>query len=234
MRADRGQAIFETVLFMPLFLIALVGIMWAVQAGVQSERAASTVRYNGLISLEQNPYADYSLNAMYGQLAIDQQLGYTALQKKACTTPIAAPLTDAAPTFTAGTSGLFWSPSSSDLFCIQYGAAYYGIIGIAAGTGLNQDVLLRDQGSEVLLNVAPIGPLQRILGTTLQHASGTFFKTVGIDVILACYPSLDTQITSSLEYTTDTSAATMPAQLSSTVTALTPGLNSDCTDNYTW
>lgn len=232
MRADRGQAIFETVIFLPMFLFALFGIMWAVQAAVQYERVESAVRYNGLISQAQNPYTDYSLAIMY------KQLGLVPLPQTTCTPPILDPLADAAPTFTTGGSARFWSPptlssnAQDSSSCYQYGAKNVGIIGIAAGTGLNQDVLLRNQGSNVSTSALAFGPLASIVGSETQMAaSGMFFKTVGVNVILACYPSLNTQIQSSLEYATDTSAATMPAPLGTSVQALTPGLNTACT---TW
>jgi Flp pilus assembly protein TadG len=48
--AQRGQAVVETVLFLPMFLLALFGVMWTAQAAVQYERTQSAVRYAGLIA----------------------------------------------------------------------------------------------------------------------------------------------------------------------------------------
>jgi hypothetical protein len=228
MHTQRGQAVVETVVFLPLFLLALFGIMWAVQAGVQYERVESAVRYNGLISQGQNPYLSYSLYAMY------LQLGVTTMPLSACVEPISAPLSDAAPTFTSGSSAPFWSPSAlqgPNLSCSQSGTN--GIVGIAAGTGLVQDVFLSNQTTQVTSTVPVTGTLQQTLSGsfTKAYAQGTFFKPVGVNVILACYPTLNTQITSSLQYTTDTSTATMPAALGSTVSPITPSANSNCT---TW
>jgi len=224
MRAERGQALIETVVFLPMFLMALFGIMYAVQTAVQYERAESVVRYNGMVSLHQNPYSSYSLYAMYSQL------GNPNLPGTNCILPTAAALTDASPTYTSGASGAFWSPSIAAPICIQFGTYGIGIVGIGAGTGLNQDLIVSNQGA-VLLNFSSVpAQLQRALGAnTLIYSRATFFQPVGINVILGCYPTLSTQVQNSLQYTNDSSTATMPTALGSSPTAITPALNIACT-----
>ena len=114
--AQRGQAVVETVIFLPMFLIALFGIIWTVQAAVQSERVESAVRYAGLISQQANPYVDYSLYSMY------TQLGSTLIPTVTCISPITAPLSDAAPTYASThistvASAPFWTPASAQPSC---------------------------------------------------------------------------------------------------------------------
>ncbi|MBD5655593.1 MAG: hypothetical protein IAI50_10520 [Candidatus Eremiobacteraeota bacterium] len=70
-RHERGQAIAETALFMPLLLLGLFGIMFAVTDGALSERLQLGVRYGGLMGTlfgPQNPYNSYSLYSMYSTL----------------------------------------------------------------------------------------------------------------------------------------------------------------------
>jgi hypothetical protein len=225
MRAERGQALVETVVFLPMFLLALFGIMWAVQAAVQNERVQSTVRYNGMILQHDNPYASYSLYAMYAQL------GTTTVPNPPCPPPIADPLSDASPTYTSGTSAPFWSPSINPIvICIKFGTHNIGTVGIPAGTGLNQDLLLSTYGVVALSFTSAPAQLQAALGAfTLTRALATFFQPVGVNVILACYPTLNTQIQNSLQYTNDSSTATMPTALGSSPTSITPTVNTDCT-----
>src|SRR5271156_821347 len=67
-RFPRGQALTETTIALPLFLMGLFGIMWAVREGAMSERVQMGVRYGGVVTQLANPYADYSLYAMYATI----------------------------------------------------------------------------------------------------------------------------------------------------------------------
>jgi Flp pilus assembly protein TadG len=67
-RGERGQAVVETAIFMPIFLLALFGMFLAVTQGAMIERVQLGVRYGGLISGIQNPYTSTSLYAMYATL----------------------------------------------------------------------------------------------------------------------------------------------------------------------
>jgi hypothetical protein len=220
--AQRGQAVIETVIFLPLFLIALFGIIWTVQAAVQYERVESAVRYAGLISQEANPYAEYSLYALYGQL------GSATMPTFVCVTPLADPLSDASPTYHSSSyantaSAPFWSPASSTPSCPSA-----GLVGFPVGTTFGQDVILSQQDPGITSTIKVPSAVLKLPATTLTQASERFFRPVGLNVILACYPSLDTQLTSSLKYQTDASSAVMPTALGNSVTAITPSAISAC------
>jgi hypothetical protein len=221
MQAQRGQAIAETVVFLPLFLLALFGMIWMVQVAVQYERVESAVRYAGLISQQVNPYEDYSLYSLY------TQLNAPAMPTMTCASPSTDTLTDAAPTYTSSqtltASPPFWSPSSS-----QAGCASYGLIGLKAGTGLSQDVILSQQQPSMASTVSAVGTIG--LSSSTPIASAYFFRPIGIDTILACYPTLDTQVTNSLRYAADTSTPTQPVALSNSVTPLTPVVSTQCSN----
>lgn len=66
--AQRGQALAETVIALPLFLLAMFAMIWAVQASVLAERVQLGVRYAGVIGSKSQPYLDYSLYTVYGNL----------------------------------------------------------------------------------------------------------------------------------------------------------------------
>ena len=59
--AQRGQAIVETALFMPIMLLLILSIVYLSQAGVAQERGQAAVRYGSLVS----PVQNYSLPAVY-------------------------------------------------------------------------------------------------------------------------------------------------------------------------
>jgi Flp pilus assembly protein TadG len=58
----RGQALIETVLFVPIMLMLMFSVIYLSQIGVAQERAQSAVRYGTLVSAE----SGYSVEAFYG------------------------------------------------------------------------------------------------------------------------------------------------------------------------
>jgi Flp pilus assembly protein TadG len=223
---QRGQAIVETVVFLPMFVLVFFGIIWTVQASVQSERVQSAIRYAGLISQRANPYADYSLYSMYSQL------GSLTLPAVPCTIPLTDALSDASPTYRSATavtaSTPFWTPASPQT---QGSCTNNGLFGFAAGAGFSQDVILSEQ-QPGMTSYIPVPPtLVAAMGASLTsfYANGYFFKGVGENVLVACYASLNKQVTSSLQYGTDTSAADLPVTLGSVVTPIYLTANTACT-----
>jgi hypothetical protein len=52
MHAERGQALLETAIFLPIALLLLFGILYFARFGVLEERAQSAVRYGATVSYE--------------------------------------------------------------------------------------------------------------------------------------------------------------------------------------
>jgi hypothetical protein len=208
---ERGQAIVETVMFLPMFLLALFGILWAVQAAVQSERSQSAVRYAGLIAQADSPYNEYSLYSMYSQLPL------TSLPVVTCNTQgVLDTLSDAAPTYASPevvtASPSFWSPPVGiPTVTCPNGA----LVGIPAGTGLAQDVILTERNPSVTSSITVPPALTNLFGSgvTSFTSSGYFFRTVGVNTIVECYGTLKTQIQNSLDFTQDTAGAIPPVAL---------------------
>jgi hypothetical protein len=64
-RHPRGQALIESAIALPVFLLALFGVMWALQSGVLGERVQLAARYGGMVSAQSNPFDSYSLYSAY-------------------------------------------------------------------------------------------------------------------------------------------------------------------------
>jgi hypothetical protein len=220
---ERGQAIVETVIFLPMFLLVLFGVMWSIKSALQYERVEGAVRYAGLISDHASPYLDTSMYSMY------QQLGSTTLAPLPCISPLPAPLSDADPTYTSAStttaSGAFWAPASSTPGC-----SGNRVIGASAGSGgFYQDVLFMQQHPSMASTVSVPSYLQAKLGTSTTFAAdGYFLKPITVAAILACYPVLNTTIGYSLQYTTDLSTAVTPTPMPNVVRATTLSANTSC------
>lgn len=203
--AQRGQALIETIIFLPMFLFALFGMLWAVRIAVQSERVQSAIRYNWSISQRTNPYGSLSFYSMYSQL------GVTTAPPVTCTTPLVDPLSNAQPTYTSTASPPFFSPLATPTPSCRYTGYlfYYAATRLNGSTdGSAQDVLVSVQEPTIQSTVAVPVQLARTVGMTSSTASTAFvYQQAGLNVILACYPGFNTLLNKSLDIATDTSAA---------------------------
>jgi hypothetical protein len=227
--SQRGQALIETVICVPLFLFGLFGVIWAIQLGVQYERVEGAVRYAGLVSETINPYTDYSLYSMYGQLSV------TSIAPNPCATPIASALSYGAPytvtsplasaaSQTVTASPPFWDPSTTpSTSCSQNFGAGSGLHGSAAGTPDDpqyaphlqvEDYLFSAIQPKITSTVAVPSFLSSVLGTSTSTASTGewFWRGLTIQQIMYCYqqvgqtwpvsaaPSLNEQANKSLKW----------------------------------
>jgi hypothetical protein len=202
---ERGQAIIETVIFLPIFLLALFGMLWAVKIAVQSERVQNAIRYTWSISQRTNPYGSFSFYSMYSQLAV------TAVPSVTCKKPLVDPLSDAQPTYTATASTPFFSPLVTPTpNCLNTGYMFY-----YGNSGTAQDVLVSVQEPTITSTVAVPTTLTSTIGSSSSTASTAFvYQQVGLNVLLACYPGLNTLVNKSLAIATDTSSgATLPTEI---------------------
>jgi len=103
--AERGQALFETTIFLPIFLLGLFGLVWAVRQGALAERVQLGVRYGGVLSTLANPYDSYSLYALYATIDGHPPTGPVTPGSPA---PCVAP---SLPEVTSGRAS-FWAPGA--------------------------------------------------------------------------------------------------------------------------
>ncbi len=190
--ACRGQAFVETMIFLPVFLLVLFGIIWIVQSSVVNERLQFAVRYSGLVSSQVSPYSAWSLYSLYENT---EYPGSATNATHACSPPAINILSNAAP-FPGPTSPPFWEPVSTGVpnctnnkvtmsgpSFVQPAIFYESISSLSAGTAVPAYLTYQNP------------PL-----TSPQFLSATqkFFTAPDMQLMLNCYSDLDQAVQQSL------------------------------------
>ena len=117
----RGQALVETVIFMPVALIVLFGIIFFSRYGVLAERAQSAVRYGALISYGKAPV--YSAADIYAALAVGG-----ATRTPACPANVQPDTVKALSeqNLAGATPAPFWRPDSAVVTCTESTVSFAG------------------------------------------------------------------------------------------------------------
>lgn len=186
----RGQAYTETVVFLPVFLIILFGIIWIVQSTVANERLQLAVRYSGLISNQTSPYSAWSLYALYDSAEYPGSMPQT----RTCSTPAPGALSNSAP-FPGPTSAPFWQPSSiTSSTCTQST--------VTMQNGLTQAAIFNDASSSMTATTNVPAYLTHgrgaLPGQQQLSAQERFFGAPDIATMLSCYGALDQEARESL------------------------------------
>lgn len=187
MLRSRGQALIETALALPVFLLALFGVIWALQSGILGERVQLVARYGGMVSTQSNPYDRYSFYA-----------AYTA----AAGTPLVAPCPTPPPTLIADTAPIappaqatqpFFQPKQNTTTT----SASCGHVVENAGLTIPK-LLVRAQFAVSTQNDVP-SYLQSALGSvSTWSASLNQFQSPDMGALVACYPELQTAFQASV------------------------------------
>jgi TadE-like protein len=185
----RGQALIESAIALPVFLLALFGVVWALQSGVLGERVQLAARYGGMVSAQSNPYDSYSLYAAYSASA-----GMPIVPP--CNAPPAAaiigntsPITDPAPA-----SQPFWQPDAGS---VQSTPKCSRTISTAAGLS-SPKLLGHVQISIDATNTVPPF-LQAFAGAvTSWHASVNELQSPDMSTLVVCYPDLSAAFSASV------------------------------------
>jgi hypothetical protein len=189
-RGQRGTAMVESAIFLPLFLLILFGIIWAVQSSVQSERVQIAVRYGGLVSNEAAPYVGYSLYGLYLAAA-------SPSVNTSCSYPTTDALTNSG-AFPGPTSAPFWSPESGT----TSGTCTKGTAVLTGGT-LSSSIVFLSTTSNITTQVQVPTLLQPALNNANQSlsASENFFDTPDLGTLMKCYTDLNTAVSQTLNNT---------------------------------
>ena len=172
--APRGQALTETAIALPLFLMGLFGVIWAIREGAMSERVQMSVRYGGVVGSMDNPYQDYSLYAMYA--TID---GLPPTNYATC-----------APNTTAGMPGIvintrkgFFQPAT-----VPAPTCYGGLTDVDGPETYQEPILLQDNAAFITSPNATGGFMANVLGssTTSNSAVQNFFKSPDLETLTEC------------------------------------------------
>jgi len=186
---SRGQAVFETALAMPLFLLGLFGVMWAMKDASLSTRAQLAVRYGGMVDSLQQPYQAYSLYSVYA--TIDNVVPAT---NTACYSGDAAQLSTGYASFWLPTSSTIVTPCASAIALVSSPETY------------SQPVILRNNYSSISATTPVDGYISQTVlhgaSTTNVRAAENFFRSPEVGALLTC-TNLGAAVKASLEGRSD-------------------------------
>lgn len=216
--AQRGQALAETAIALPLFLLVLYGIIWAVQAGVTNERVQIAVRYSGLVSNETSPYMQYSMYALYDNLE-----GVASPPTTSCSAPTTDALLNSGQ-FPGPQTAPFWQPSGA-----TSGTCSAGEQSIKGG-GLAQPEIFNHTLSSITSQTSIPGALQSAMGTQMQNVSAAqnYLDSPGLGTVFTCYRELDDAVSESLQNTAPDPASASTVPLPSILPSTPLSLSGSC------
>jgi len=200
----RGQALIETAIFLPVFLLILFGVIWVVQTSVINERLQLAVRYSGLISNAASPYSAWSLYSLYE----NSEYGSTTVATRTCYDPTSGILTDSSP-LPGPSSAPFWQPATtSNASCTPK------VVTQAGGTIPS---VFNNMVSTLSATTTVPSYLQTLAAPNLT-AEQKFFGAPDMKTMLSCYVDLQNAVEASF-LGTGGSSTVAPPLLSSTPTA---------------
>jgi hypothetical protein len=200
---QRGAALIETALMLPVLLGALYAVVWGIRVGVITERSEEIVRYAGVLQQQQNPYLDYSLYTLYNNIN-----GESNVPTQPCAIPNAAFVTGGSIATVPGTTssnaefGAFFLPNSMTVACTTP-------VRVNLTNGYLREYLLLTQSPQVNADInadfAGVLPGAADLGTHTLTRTMPFYRSPDLASLLHCSPQLSAVITASLDPTTDAS-----------------------------
>ena len=204
MHARRGQALVETVIALPLFLLMMFGMYWAVQSSVLAERVQLGVRYAGLIGSKSQPYVDYSLYTVYGNL---NGASHTATTPT-CFAPTGDVFTGTGPYLDPSGAGTakFWQPVTNSPAGSCNGPTDPTLVAIVDPNMTKTALLLHDDTAlTATLNVPNY--LSGALGSTTKFAAAqNFFRSADLGDMIHCYAPVSAAVSASLTPANDTTS----------------------------
>jgi len=191
--ASRGQAIFETTLVIPLFVLAFFALLWAMRDSSLSERVQLGVRYTGMIQSLADPYASFSLYTTYA--TIDNN------------SPAAAqPCYAGSQTTVTQGHASFWQPSTMTSTLPSCALSI-----IDKPEQYSMPILLRNNYATLSAGLNVDGLQSAVLGTATQvKAAQNFFRSPDVGTLLLC-SQLGGAVKVSLEALNDTTTSTHAA-----------------------
>jgi len=204
----RGQAVAETVFFLPLALLTLFGVIWLAQYGVMSERVQSAVRYGGLVSNQIDPYEEFSYYALYNSLgAVSSN---SPLPVSTCVAPNTGSMQAAGSNATTGspfpgqTSGPFWeataAPATTTCLTVNSQKATFNLAGMNQTTIVLSNTPVVQTQMLVPAYMAQALKYGRVISENSLPANGTlnFMKPADLATLMTCHPGLQNTIGVSL------------------------------------
>lgn len=224
---QRGAALIETAIVLPVLLLALYGIVYGIRVGVVTERAEQAIRYAGVLQQQQNPFLDYSLYSLYNNLGATSNV-----PTQPCSIPNSNFLKGGSIATIAGVPsssaefGAFFLPTRLTVGCTTPAR-----VGLTVGYS-RQYLMLTESpivNADVNASFSGILPGARALGTHTISRTMPFYRSPDLASLLHCSPQFGTVVTASLEPATDGSVpgVTQPlASADSTPLTFTTNCNS--------
>jgi hypothetical protein len=204
---SRGQALIETAIALPVFLLVMFGVIWALQTGVLGERVQMVARYGGMVSAEISPYQQYSLYAAYSAAA-------GAPLPNACATPPPALLQDGAPLASPATGTLpFWQPSANSGTATATCGKTLASGGLSAPMLLGRAKIQVSAASDVPAMLQPLTGPQSSRGAILNA-----FQSPDMATLVGCYGELQNAFERSVSPQTDPTPPNTPSPIGSFAT----------------
>lgn len=216
---QRGQAVFETAMAVPLFLLSMFGLLWSMHAGVLSERSQLAVRYSGLISLVNSPYVDHSLYALYGNLN-----GAPGVASTGCERPKAEVSNNQDFLGTGIHGAVFWQAQSSPASACTGSPRTL----IDSPTTLTRPLVLHANLASIENSLTMPSYLQSFNAAATAGAAGNFFKAPQLSALMRCYPDLQTAASNSLQPAADASPQLAPPAPITASTSTVPSTSDTC------
>lgn len=171
----RGQALVETVIFLPVALIALFGIIFFSRYGVLAERAQSAARYGALMSYSTAPV--YSAADIYNAVAAGG-----AARPSACPAIVATDTVKALSeqNVAGATPAPYWRPDSAAATCSQSIVSF-------AGSASAASRVLTVTNQTATATIAVPGYLTHLLGANaVATATFGYLRSDPPGVIMYC------------------------------------------------
>jgi hypothetical protein len=220
---SRGQAVLETAIAMPLFLLGLYGVIWSMQDASLSARVQLATRYGGTVNSLQQPYLGYSIYEMYATIDNVVPASNTNCYP-------------GDPTQLSTGYASFWLPASSGPLVTPCSSSLSFVTGSET---YSQPVILRNDYSSIAATTAVNGYVSRAAlhgaTTTTVRAAENFFRPPEIGVLLTC-TTLGAAVKASLEGKSDTavpSGLTTAMPQTPTTAAVVTGTGPACAPTTT-
>jgi len=188
---QRGQAVFETAITLPLFLLVLFMLFCAIKSAIISERIERDVRYTQQILNSSNIYTEYSIPSLY-----DAASGAPSFMI-VCEAPPPRLVSSSGPIYNNGItfSGLYlWNAYAVNTACNTSHET------LLANDGFQHDLLFGFQTASISANFSMyLGAHSTgIAPVALQAKSMSYFHAASVADIEMCYPILFKSLSLSL------------------------------------
>lgn len=200
---SRGQAMVETAIALPVFLIAFFGLLWAMRSQVIAERTLLATRSSAFVQQRTDPYTAFSLNTVYNNLGTN-----VLVTPSPCSTPNLTTLSDTS-TLAARASSAYFQAYTAIAKCNSDGNT--PVFAYVGNEGNNPRSTIFRRSMESIVTTLQATTRAPIAGTTTTSTSH-LNRISGIDLggLIHCLPEVNSAMTASLGGATDT---TTPATL---------------------